>query len=320
VSRRWAGLAEARARELLERAVGGPAFVRETPTGFGCRLPRLEGDGPFAAVVDCARPEEPDDHARRLATLLGACAPVATVALVACGGDAAPLPGAGPRTLGLVEDTLAAAGFRVARRTPFDLLGLCSPWRRLLGGETRRVMEELDVHLGHPAVRAAARLVERHVTASLDPSQAARVLVVGVRGDVVHFAETPGGLASPALHEAARVLVHDDAVVRCLAFVDAELLSLPGVGFDLVGWLESLAAEPASEAALRALLRERHRWWQAGLEAQRFAEAAAHRLTTSAIAALGPGPAELPDLGETLEYDLCVAFGEALDRCIREEL
>lgn len=320
MSRRWAGLAEARARELLETAIGGPALVRETTTGFGCRLPHMDGDGPFAAVVDCARPEEPDDHARRLATLLGACAPVATVALVACGGDAGALPGAGPRSLTLVEQTLGAAGFRIARRTPFDLLGLCSPWRRLLGAETRRVMDELDVHLGQPAVRAAVRLVERHVTAALEPSQAARVLVVGVRGDVVQFAEMPGGLASPALHEAARVLIHDDAVVRCLAFVDAELLALPGVDFDLVGWLRGLAAEPAGEAALRAVLRERQRWWQPGLEAQRFAEAATHRLARSAIEALGPGPAELPDLGDTLEYDLCAAFGEALDRCIREEL
>ncbi|MCW5893794.1 MAG: hypothetical protein KIT14_25045 [bacterium] len=320
MSRRWASLAEARARELLEGAIGGPALVRETATGFGCRLPRLDGNGPFAAVVDCARPEEPDDHARRLATLLGACAPVATVALVACGGDAGALPGAGPRTLPQVETTLAAAGFRVVRRTPFDLLGLCSPWRRLLGAETRRVLDELDLHLGHPAVRAAVRLVERHVTAALDPSQAARVLVVGVRGDVVQFAETPRGLAAPALHESARVLIHDDAVVRALAFVDAELLALPGVDLDLVGWLRGLAMDPAGEAALRALLRARKRWWQPELEAQRLHEAATHRLARRAIAALGPGPAELPDLGETLEYDLVAAFGEALDRCIREEL
>jgi hypothetical protein len=320
VSRRWASLAEARARELLEGAIGAPALVRETPSGFGCRLPRAEGDGPFAAVVDCARPEEPDEHAARLATLLGACAPVATVALIACGGDAAALPGPGPRSLPLVEETLAAAGFRVIRRTPFDLIGLCSPWRRLLGAETGRVMDELDMHLGQPAVRAAVRLVERHLTAALDPVHAARVLVVGVRGDVVHFGEAPQGLASPALRDSARVLIHDDAVVRCLAFLDAELLSLPGVDFDLVAWLRGLAADPEGETALRTLLRGRRRWWQPDLETQRLGEAASHRLAQRAITALGPGPMELPDLGETLEYDLVAAFGGALDRCIREEL
>ncbi len=236
---RWARLADRRAAELLASAAGDGAVIAEVDGGFPCRVRTRTTDTPAPCVVDTARPEEPGDHAARVDALLDACAPGGTIALVACGGTAAGDGPLAPRTLAAVRAQLSARGYTVARLVPFDVLGPSSPWRLGLGHRADAVLAELDAHLASPSVRVAARLGERHVVAALAPSQAARVLVVA-HSDGGGGPEPAAGDPQAVLHDAAFAaaalrLVHDDAVVRFLAFLDAELLSLPAVGVDLLG-------------------------------------------------------------------------------------
>lgn len=297
---RRARLADRRAATLLGALRTPSACVLPAPNGF--RVPARDVTPPWDVVIDPSRPEEPDDHAARLAHAIDGCASDGTVALVACGGPTATGSPLAPRAWARVQATLVDAGFAVTL-TPFDLLGPSAPWR---GSE--RVRAELDAHLAAPSVRMAMHLVETHLVAALAPERTGRVLVVGHRG-------TPPVAAPPsraAFDAAMRPLLHDDAVVRALAFADAELLAPSGFDVDLVAWLRAVG----SPAAM-ALLRARDRWWHEDLEVQRLGEAAAHRLARCTIDALGAGPEGA--LAPTLEYDLVAAFNEAIGAWVDED-
>lgn len=284
---------------LLRDVYAAGTRVLAAATGF--RVPPGDDRAPCLVVVDPSRPEEPADHDARLLRLVGECAADGTVALIACGGTTAPGVLA-PRGWSAVQATLTAAGFAVTL-TPFDVLGACSPWRAALGVRRDRVLAELDAHLAAPSVRRAAALVETHLVVRLAPEQAGRVLVVGRRGSAPPPVPAPSRAAFDA---AMRPLLHDDAVMRWLAFVDAELLT--GAGVDLVGWMRSVASP-----AVGRLLRSRGRWWHEDLEVQRLGEAAAHRLARETIRALDG------EVAATLEYDLVAAFNEAIGAWVDEE-
>jgi hypothetical protein len=161
----------------------------------------------------------------------------------------------------------------------------------------------LDAHLDAPGVRSPGRLVETLVRARRTPEQAGRVLVVGRRAGAC-----PPAPSRRAFDVAIRPLLHDDAVVRWLAFVDAELLAPSGADVDLIGWVRSTASPE-----VEPLLRSRGRWWHHDLEVQRLGEAAAHRLAQRTIAALEG------DVPATLEYELVSAFNEAIGGWIDED-
>ncbi len=302
---RHARLADRRAATLLGALRTPAARVLAAPDGF--RVAAAEVASPCAVVIDPSRPEEPGDHDARLARMIADCAPDGTVALVACGGETTATRPLAPRGWARARATLIDAGFAVSL-TPFDVLGSASPWRVALGGRRDRVLAELDAHLTAPSVRAAARIVETHLVAALAPEQTGRVLVVGHRG-----APPPAAPPSRAAFDAAmRPLLHDDAVVRWLAFVDAELLTDRAARGDVVAWMRSLAPEPS----VAALLRARGRWWHEELEVQRLGEAAAHRLARCAVEALAAAPEGA--LATTLEYDLVAGFNAAIGAWIDE--
>jgi hypothetical protein len=146
---------------------------------------------------------------------------------------------------------------------------------------------------------------------------------VVARGGARPAAPDPArGLVDPAFVDAFVPLLHDDAVVRWLAFVDAEWLSAFGVAFDLVAWLRDVTAPAPRRDALAALLRRRRRWWQPGLEEARFAEAASDRLARAAIAALAAAPTGDPDaavVAATLRYPIVAALNGEIDRILDAE-
>jgi hypothetical protein len=298
---RRARLADRRAAALLGALRGTGARVLPAPDGF--RVPAADVPPPCIVVIDPSRPETPDDHGARLARMIADCGPEATVALIACGGTTSSTSALAPRGWQAAQATLADAGFTVTL-TPFDVLGACSPWRLALGARCERVLTELDDHLASPAVRRAVGLVEQHLVATLPPSQSGRVLVVGTRGATA--ARAP--VSRAAFDAAMATLLHDDAVMRCLAFVDAELLR-PGVG--LLGWLRAVGSP-----ALMPLLRSRDRWWHEDLEVQRLGEAAAHRLARRAIDELRGHDG---GVAETLEYELVAEFNAAIGAWVDEE-
>jgi len=189
---------------------------------------------------------------------------------------------------------------------PFDAFGPLSSWRLGLGARRDAVFAELEEHLASPAVRRAARLVEQHVVAALSPESVGRVMVVARRGPVPPpvVASPAAALSAPAFVDAILPLLHDDAVVRWLAFVDAEWLSAPGVGFDLIGFLRTLTAPAERRTELSALLRRQRRWWQPRLEEARLAEAASHRLAEATIAAVGTA------IGHEIAGTLLVSVGQ----------
>jgi hypothetical protein len=317
---RWARLIDGRAGRLLAAEAVEPALVLAPPGGFPCLLP-VSGttDAAPATIVDTTRPEEPGDHRAMVEQLAQLAGDTATVVLVACGGSPAAGVGPAPRSLTVVEAALAGAGFDLVKRVPFDVLGPLSPWRLGLGARRDAVFAELEEHLTSPAVRRAARLVERHVVAVLPPQSVGRVLVVARRAPVpAPVAVDPNAaLAAPAFADAFLPLLHDDAVVRWLAFVDAEWLSADAVGFDLIGFLRDLTAPADRRAEVAVLLRRQRRWWQPRLEEARLAEAASHRLAQATIAAVD---AALGDgIAGTLLYPLVGAFNAEIDRVLAEE-
>jgi hypothetical protein len=313
-------LIDGRAGRLLAGAAVEPALVLAPPGGFPCLLPAsAASDARAASIVDTTRPEEPGDHAAMVRQLVQLAGEDATVVLVACGGPPAATPGPAPRSLAVVETALAEMGFAVAQRVPFDVLGPLSPWRLGLGARRDAVFAELEEHLGSPAVRRAARLIERHVVAALPPDTAGRVLVVARRAPVPApiAVEPAAALASAELGDALLPLLHDDAVVRWLAFVDAEWLSADTVGFDLVRFLRELTAPAGRRADVAALLRTQRRWWQPRLEEARLAEAASHRMAQATIAAVDAAVGD--GIAGTLLYPLVGAFNAEIDRLLAEE-
>lgn len=316
---RWARLVDGRAGRLLAGAAVEPALVLAPPGGFPCLLPASAPSGAAAAsLVDTTRPEEPGDHAAQVRQLVQLAGEDAAVVLVACGGPPAMTAGPAPRSLAVVEAALAEVGFGVARRVPFDALGPLSPWRLGLGARRDAVFAELEEHLASPAVRRTARLIERHVVAALPPEAAGRVLVVARRAPVpVPIAVDPAAtLTSAALAAALLPLLHDDAVVRWLTFVDVEWLSADTVGFDLVRFLRDLTAPADRRAEIAALLRTQRRWWQPRLEEARLSEAASHRMAQSTIAAVDAAVGD--GIAATLLYPLVGALNAEIDRLLAE--
>jgi hypothetical protein len=161
--------------------------------------------------------------------------------------------------------------------------------------------------------------VERHVVAALPPESVGRVMVVARRAPVpAPVATDPTvALAAPEFADAFLALLHDDAVVRWLAFVDAEWLSADGVEFDLIGFLRALTAPPERQTEVAALLRRQRRWWQPRLEEARLAEAASHRLAQATIAAVDAAVGD--GIAGTLLYPLVSAFNTEIDRLLAEE-
>ncbi len=302
MGRRWAQLAERRGAGLLRALRTPSARVLAATGGFPLRPAMVEA--PCDVVIDPARPEQPCDHGARLRAMIADCAPDGMVALVACGGPSHPAAACAPRSLAATRTILDAHGFGVAL-LPFDVLGPCAPLRLGLGARRDRVLDELDGHLAAPSVRRAARLVEAHLVAGLRPEETGRVLVVAARGRVPQ-------LPAPdrAAFEAGMLpLLHDDAVMRWLTFVDAELLSPVGAGGGLLAALRDVDG-----TAAQALLQSRGRWWARDLEVQRLVEAAAHRLAGQTVAALDD------PVATTLEYELVAAFNALAGRWLAEEL
>ncbi|HEV7731393.1 MAG TPA: hypothetical protein VGR62_04485 [Candidatus Binatia bacterium] len=302
MSSRWARLAERRATALLGALQTPSARVLDALGGFP--LEAASGAAPCDVVIDPARPEQPDDHGARLRAMIADCAPDGTLALVACGGPAQPASPCGPRSLGATRAILDAHGFTVAL-LPFDVLGPCAPLRLGLGVRRERVLAELDAHLAASSVRRAARLVEAHLVAGLAPEETGRVLVVGTRGRVPLLPVPDRAVFAAGMLP----LLHDDAVMRWLAFVDTELLSPVGAGIGLLA-----AMRDVDGTAAQTLLQARGRWWARDLEVQRLVEASAHRLACRTIAALDD------PVAATLEYELVSAMNALANRWLADEL
>jgi hypothetical protein len=317
---RWGRLADRRAAELLAAGAAEPALVVGAPDGFPVRGARDVADGappaaPFAAVIDTARPEGAFDDDARLGDLVRACRPGGTLALVACAGGTTE----GARSLVGLVPRLAALGCDVVQVVPFDVLGLFSPWRARLGMRRAPALAELETHLASCAVRAAVRFLERHVVAALPPSEAGSVAVLARRRGVGASPAPPppspdleAMLASRVLADGALHHLRDDAVVRFLAFLDAEVLAPAGVGFDLVDFVARVSAEPGRG---RAAVRPDEPWWTPSLDVQRLLTAASHRLAHRAIVGLGARADAIRDgvrLPDTLEYELIAAFNRGL--------
>ena len=316
---RWARLIDGRAGRLLAAEAVEPALVLAPPGGFPCLLP-VSGstDTAPACIVDTTRPEEPGDHATMVRQLADLAGDTAAVVLVACGGSPAMTTGPAPRALAVVESALADAGFGVTKRVAFDAFGPLSPWRLGLGARRDAAFAELEEHLASPAVRRAARLVEQHVVAALPPESVGRVMVVARRAPAPPpVATSPvAALSAPEFADAVLPLLHDDAVVRWLAFVDAEWLSAAGIEFDLIGFLRTLTEPAERRTELAALLRRQRRWWQPRLEEARLAEAASHRLAQATIAAVDAAVGD--GIARTLLYPLVSAFNAEIDRLLAD--
>jgi hypothetical protein len=356
---RSVALADARASALLGSALRTPALVVTAADAFPAPCPDAGhpptvvdattlgtiGGTPatdflpfpaeaFASVVDTAYPEVPGDYARHLNELVRVCRPGGEIACVAYGGTAPSPPEDGfrirlhGRAHAWVRATLEAADCEIVREVPFDVLGPLSPWRLALGARAESVLAELEEHLQHRSVRRAVRLVERGLVATLDPSEAARVVLVARRRDPCAARTAADGRTSrrvapgervrdPTFTRAAVRLLHDDAVLRWLAFLDVEILSPLRVPFDLPRWVAAMAAEDANQRTAAVDLLGRRRWWYPGLEERRVLEAASYRLAQATLAALTDlDAAGSPGAGfiATLEYDLVAAFNARLGR------
>jgi hypothetical protein len=311
--RRWARLAARRENELLRAVLAAPAAVLPAAgPGLGAVAspgvisdPRDLPAGAFAAVVDRTAGD-----AARLAALVRACRTGGTVAVVARGGES---PDATT-----VTTLLEAAGCDLVRVVPYDLLGASSPWRGRLGPEAAALVAELDAQLASPAVRAAARLLEREVVAALPPAAAARALVVAHRRgtDQAAVREPSPPRGGPAFVRRALALMQDDAVVRFAAFLAAEVQPVLGLAGDFAAWLLDAASADGSGALASGRARAAGRSWYPGLDARRFVEAAAHRMARGVVgtlAAATPGDAALAD---TFEYPVLQVCNAGLDVCL----
>jgi hypothetical protein len=317
--RRWARLAARRGAELLRAAVAGPVAVVVPGRAGGALVSDPSGlpAGAFDAVADATPPDGRDAVPARVAALVRACRPGGTVALIACGGDAT-----AAADVPTVTTLLDAAGADVVRVVAFDLLGPSSPWRRRLGDDSTAVVAELEAHLAFPAVRIAARLLEREVVAASSPSYAASAVVIGRRrdGEPAPEGAAPASLAArlagPALARRALALAQDDAVVRFAAFLAAEVQPVLAAPFDVARWLLEVAGIDGNGDLAAGRARAAGRSWYPGLDARRFVEAAAHRMARGVVRALAAGAPEQALVADSFEYPVLETCNAALDICL----
>jgi hypothetical protein len=276
----------------------------------------------FDTVLAATRPEEPDDQHRFVRGLGRACRTGGVVALVAGGDRPAAAPGMpGVRSVPAAEALLATNGSVVECVVPFDLLAPGAPLRRALGAEADRVLAELDGWCAHAGMRALLRFVERELVAALPWTWAGRALLLARRGGGPRVraavAADPATLGArlhrPAVAHRVLALVQDDAVVRFLAFVDAELLVPGGVRFDPVRYLLALAAVDGCTGAARARAAARGRTWFPGYDSRRLVEAVAHRMVERTVAAFGAHPGPEADVAASLTYPLLEACHAVLE-------
>jgi hypothetical protein len=188
------------------------------------------------------------------------------------------------------------------------------------------VLDELESHLRFPAVRRAARFLDRHLVAAL-PLEETGSVALRLRKTLWAGRADPTTsrvrdlLANRQFARRVLQLLRKDSVVRFAAFLDTAVLSPAGVPMHVGRWLAEVAEDPELAEDAWAGLLPRRLWWTSRRDVQRVLAAAGHRMAHQIISVLADHPGASVggvSIPATLEYDFVALFHRELGHCTEE--